>query len=409
MLKLTLSILLTVVISPTLAMYYETLPKGIRMAVMKQVQTSTIESAFNRQKQEQAYFFRLNLDASTIGDVNDSLKSAFDQVKAVSTEAHNQLTFGEYQAKGSANVKVNGAGLAYGISDRLTVYGTFPYYDARVDLDIARTRGNNYNDVSNQLRKAGDNTTAKVLSDVTSDLPDVNEGVVQSVVVNYLNYQPLGNWQAKGMGDMEFGALYRLTDWDNAGLAMSAGFVLPTGRQDNPDVLQDFAFGDGQTDLFVEFGGGVFIPNTRLSVDGFTRYTYQFAHDREMRIPDSRDYPYGAEKGIFREKLGNILDLNLRLMYHARRWLSFDFVGIYNHIGQATYDSPFTLGNEVHGLETEIIQESARFTTRFSTVDLYKSGDFFLPFICNLSAQQVLGGMNTPKFSRYDVEFRFFF
>lgn len=390
-------------------MYYETLPKGIRMAVMKQVNTSTIESAFDRQKQEQAYFFRLNLNAETIADVNASLKGVFEQVKSISSEAHDQLTFGEFQAKGQANVKVNGAGLAYGLTNRLTVYGTFPYYDARVDLDIARTRGNNYQEVAAKLEASGDSTEAKVLSQIAPGLPDVNEGVVQSVVVNYLNYEPLGNWQAKGMGDMEFGALYRLTDWENAGLAVSAGVVLPTGRQDNPDVLQDFGFGDGQTDLFAEFGGGFFIPNTRWGFDGFGRYTYQFAHERVMRIPDSRDYPYGSEKGIFREKLGNIIDFNLRARYHWRPWLSFSLQGLYNRIGQANYQSPYTLGNEVHSLETEIVQESARFTTHFSTVPLYKSGDFFLPFICNLSAQQIVGGMNTPKFSRYDIEFRFFF
>ncbi len=391
------------------AAYYDTLPKGVRMVVMKQVQTSTINSAFDRQKQESQYFYRLDLNAKTIAEINTSFQAAFDQVKSISPEAYDQLTFGEYQAKGQAQVKVNGAGLAWGINNRLTIYSAFPYYDARVDLNVQRTKGNNYAAVADQLRKSGDNSSAQVISQVAPNLPDVNEGVVQSVVVNYLGYEPLGNWQAKGMGDVEVGALYRLTDWDYSGLALSGGIVLPTGRQDNPDVLQDFAFGDGQTDLFVEFGGGLTIPNTRWSFDSFARYTYQFAHNRTMRIPESRDYPYGSEKANFEEKLGNIFDFTLSTNYQWRRWLSFSAAALYNHIGQASYQSPHQLGNEVHAADTEIVQQSVRLATHFSTVPLYKSGDFFLPFAMNLSAQQILGGMNTPKFSRYDIEFRFFF
>lgn len=389
--------------------YYDTLPKGVRMLALRQIQTSTIKSAFNRQQQEQEYFFKLNLDAKSLEGIDDTINAVFEQVKSVSPDAYNQLTFGEYQARGEANVQVRGGGLAYGVNNRFTIYGTFPWYDARVNLDIQRTRGNNYQQVADSLRASGDSTAAQVLSQIAPDLPDINGGVVQSVVVNYLNYQPLGNWQAEGMGDMELGFFYRLTDWDDAGIALSGGVVLPTGREDDPDILQDFAFGDGQTDVFAEVGGGFRILNTNFSYDTFTRLTYQFAHDRVMRVPESADYPYGSENAEFREKLGNMIDHRSELNFMVRRWLSFGAGYHYNYIEQAQYDSQYDLANRVHALETERTQHTLRSAVYFSTVPLYKSGDFFLPFNASFTTQHIVGGLNTPKYNRYDLEFRFFF
>jgi hypothetical protein len=389
--------------------YYDTLPKGVRMLALRQIQTSTIKSAFNRQQQEQEYFFKVNLDAKSLVGIDDTINAVFEQVKSISPEAYEQLTFGEYQARGEANVKVNGGGLAYGVNNRLTVYGTFPWYNAQVNLDIRRSRQNNYQQVADQLRASGDSTAAQVLSQIAPDLPDINGGVVQSVVVNYLNYQPLGNWQAEGMGDMELGFFYRLTDWDAAGIALSGGVVLPTGREDDPDILQDFAFGDGQTDLFAEIGGGFRILNTNFSYDTFSRYTYQFAHNRVMRVAESAEYPYGSQNAEFQEKLGNMIDHRSEINYMFKRWLSFGAGYHFNYIGQADYNSQYELANRVNALETERTQHTLRSAVYFSTVPLYKSGDFFLPFNASFTTQHIVGGLNTPKYNRYDLEFRFFF
>ncbi|CAM9920013.1 unnamed protein product, partial [Chrysoparadoxa australica] len=389
--------------------YYETLPKGIRMAVFRQVQTTDINSAYDRQKMEQDYFFRVNLDATSIEDANATLKSLFQQVKGISQQAYEQLTFGEYQAQGKANVKVNGYGAAFGLTNRTTLYGVFPYYDARVDLDIKRTKQNNYLQVAKSLEAQGDSTGAQILSQVAPSLPDINEGVVQSLIVNYLGYQPLGSWRGEGLADIELGFLTRLTDWTYSGLALSAGVVLPTGREDDPDNLVDFGFGDGQTDVFLEFGGGFTIPDTRWSFDSWGRFTYQFEHNREMRIPESRDYPYGSESAIFQEKLGNMYDLSARSTYQAFRWLGISGQYSYQYVGEAEYNSPYTEANEIKAIDTERSSHSVRGTLHFSTVPLYKSGDFFLPFDTNLSVQTITGGMNQPRFSRYDVEFRFYF
>lgn len=379
------------------------------MLVLRRVSTSTIKSAFNRQKQEQDYFFKINLAASAVADFNADLAELFEELKQVSPEAYNELNFGEYEAQGYANVKVNGAGLAWGITDRLTAYGSFPWYKAQVKLEVARTKGNNYQSVSRTIEQTGNSSSSNIIAQMAPLLPDINGGVVQGIVTNELNYEPLGDWQAEGMGDIEFGVLYRLTDWDSSGLAVSGGIVLPTGRQDNPNMLQDFAFGDGQTDLFTEFGGGFRLNDTPWNFNSFLRYTYQFGHNRLMRIPDSEEAPYGDQNTLFKEKLGNMIDWRLEGSYDYSSWLRFSGGYAYNHIGMANYQSSYAEANRIHALETERTQNIIRAGVHFSTVPLYQAGDFALPFAANLGFQKIMSGMNTPKYSRVDLEVRFFF
>lgn len=391
--------------------YYDTLPKGVRMAVMRQVKTGTINSAYNRAGQNQPYYFKMNLDAKSIENFSSFAKSTFDQIKAINKDAYNEFSLGQFEAQGQANVQVKGAGLAYGITNRLTVYGALPYYDAKVSMQIKQTGTNNLANVAAKLNSAGNSSEAGMIQNVASQLSGINitGETIQSAVVNGYNYQPLGNWQAQGPGDFELGMIYRLTNWDYSGLALSGGVVLPTGRIDDPDMLQDFAFGDGQTDLFAEFGGGFTIPHTRLSFNGFARYTYQFSHYRRLRIPESWSFQYGSQDALFKEKLGNMINFEASTNYQLRPWIGFSAAYLESYRPQSHYQSQYTMANAIYASNTERRQQFVRVGTHFSTVPLYKSGDFFLPVAINLTAQKMVGGLNFPKYSRFDFEMRFFF
>jgi hypothetical protein len=79
------------------------------------------------------------------------------------------------------------------------------------------------------------------------------------------------------------------------------GVVVPTGRTDNPDILQDIAFGDGQWDAFFEFGGGM-TANSYLSFDQWNRFTYQFPMTEEVRLTESSSFPVTSLKDKARIK-----------------------------------------------------------------------------------------------------------
>src|SRR5690606_15933649 len=99
-----------------------------------------------------------------------------------------------------------------------------------------------------QVQESGQGDIDSTLANITGAIPGATGSLMQSVVVNTFKYDEVGSWQGSGYGDLEMGAMYRLVDKGTWGMAVTSGFVAPTGRQDDPDILQDIGFGDGQWD-----------------------------------------------------------------------------------------------------------------------------------------------------------------
>lgn len=392
------------------AYYYETLPAGVRMFAFKQVRTGEITSEFNQQKTLEPYFIQQKIDANLLHNINEGTQLFFDELKRSSPDAYSAFSMGEYQASGSAKVNVQGYGLAYGITDRLTIFGSIPYYDAKVKVNLKRTQSNNLAKVQ-QLVASSDtkNETTDLMSQLIKQFPDANEKLIQSVLVNLYNYQPIGDWQATGLGDLELGMIYRLTNWDHAGLATSLGVILPTGRESNPDILQDIPFGDGQTDIWTEFGGGFHLFGDIIHLWQSSRFTYQVAKYKELRSIEDQGFALSSEKAIFREKRGNILNFRVGTEVKFTRALSLASELGYQVTGATRYDSSNSKANEVMALDTNQEVRTFRAGVKYSTVEAYQTKKFFAPMTLGLSMERILEGKNIPQFTRFDLDFRLFF
>lgn len=403
-------LLFTFFASNAFAGYYSTLPKGVRAFEFRHIFTSDIGSLYNNKGVKEDIYFKENLNAEILSSVNTATKVYFEELKALSPEAHDEFSFGEYQAEGSANVDVQVVGGGVGITDRLTAYFGFPIFDAEVNLDIRRTKGNNHARVANILeRDAGDSDTGRILSQLTGQLPDATGELLQGVMVNMYGYKPVGSWNAQGMGDTELGLMYRLAEWDYSGLMVVGGLNLPTGREDDPDIIQDIAFGDGQTDIFGEFGGGFVVPKYYFGLDSFFRYTYQLPTKKNLRIPDTPGIPIGRTKGDFVEKLGNKFDFNIQGSFFPNDWLTVFGGYIYSHQGQSKYQSNNQYANEALALDTMIETHTLLGGMEFSTVNLFKRGKFWAPLSIAPSIQRIVKGVNSPSYTRYNLKFRLFF
>lgn len=390
--------------------YYSTLPKGVRAFEYRYIFTNSIGSLFDEKGNSNEIYFKENINANILASLNEATQAYFDELKALSPEAHDAFSFGEYQAEGNANVSVQVVGGGIGITDRLTAYVGFPIYDAEVNLDIRRTNGNNHAKVQQLLeRDAGSSETGRVLGQLTAQLPDATGELLQGVMVNMYGYKPIGNWKAKGMGDTELGLMYRVAEWDYAGILANGGINLPTGRIDDPDIIQDFGFGDGQTDIFSEIGGGFVIPKLYFGVDSFVRYTYQLPSEKTLRIPDQAGIPLGLTKGSFTEKLGNKLEWNLWGTVFPNDWLTLYGGYIYTHQGQSKYTSNNAYANNALSINTMIETHTVMGGAEFSTINLFKRGKFWAPVSISPSVQRIVKGINSPVYTRYNLKFRLFF
>ncbi|WP_127714219.1 hypothetical protein [Halobacteriovorax sp. HLS] len=403
-------LVLTLISVNSLATSYATLPKGVRVGGYRHVFTGDITSSYGANASESSYALKEGLTAKTLESINQATKEYFKQLKAINPKAYEDFTFGEYSAQGSGEVTVNGFGAGWGITDRLTAYFSMPIYKANVNLDIHRTQGNNHQQTVQQLNQNTQlSADQKLIRDITAQLPDAKQELLQSVVVNYYNYKPIGNWQGQGLGDVEVGAMYRLTDWKGAGIAIAGGVVLPTGRTDHPDILQDIAFGDGQTDVFAEVFMGKSFMYRRLDLDLGIRYTYQFAKDKEIRIPDSYEFPLSTKKAVVNEKLGNKISVVFGPSYGFTNWFSFSAAYALDKKFKSTFESEYTLANEILAINTDSESHYIKLAANFSTVNLYRMEVFPIPLGISLRAQEKIAGRNTPKHSQYEIDFRFFF
>ena len=375
----------------SLASYYQTLPKGVKNFTYRYIQTGEISGSFSSAGNFKGYNVNATINADSLKGINSAVDT---YLNSLSTDDYKSFSFGTFE--GSASSKVSAQVLAggYGITDKLTIYTYIPFYNAVVDLRVERTQ-------------KGRNT---INTDVISleNLPDVDVRLLQSLFVNYYHYQPLGKWEAGNFGDTELGLMYQIKQWPKAGLLLTSGFVAPTGRIDNPDIIQDIAFGDGQWDGFLEFGGGVTF-NDYVGVDNWVRYTYQFPFSTQLRLPDSKSFPVTKNKGLARIKLGNKFSENLQSTLTLTDAWSTSLLYTFESQEAASYESSSAIANQILSADTLKLSHSARFGVSFSTLNLYKQKLFKFPIQLTLSTQTYFAGKNIPKYTLADLELKIYF
>lgn len=389
---------------------YDTLPKGVDMLVVKQVLTSRIESKFNAENQDESLSLKENFSSNKLENINNALKSYFQELKSISPEAYNQFSLGEFEAKAYAEVSAKGLGIARGFTDHLTLYGSIPMYHIKTNVDFKQSKKSNL--VATQAAVSNTNPTTAVstfVRQLTLQLPETNEQVLQSLVVNYYGYKPLGKWEKEALGDAEIGGIYRFTDFSDRGFALALGAVLPTGDADDPDSLQDVSTGDGQYDAFVESMSGISFLDNLINLDLKTRITYQFARKKSMRTLDDINVPLSKNKELMSEKLGNKIDATITATLNPVAWFNVNTSLIFNEVGVSTYGASSEKVKEVLEQNTASSAHWVKLGLGFSTVELYKSKKLDVPCEINLSAQKLLNAKNSAKYERFDLDFRLYF
>ncbi|GAB4017615.1 MAG: hypothetical protein Fur0010_18380 [Bdellovibrio sp.] len=372
------------------AAYYDVLPKGVRNFTYRYIQTGKIGGSYNSSGDFEGYNLTAKINADSLKGINSAVDT---YLNGLSAEDYAAFSFGTFEGGAISKVSAHAFGAGHGITNKITLYGFIPYYMAEVDLHLNRTeRGRN---------NVG--TTVQI-----EDLPDVDARLIQSLFVNYYNYNPLGKWEAKDFGDAELGAMIQLKRWRGAGLLGVVGVVAPTGRVDDPDTLQDIGFGDGQWDIFAEFGGGLRY-NKWWGADSWMRYTYQTPFKKTVRLPESTSFPVTSRKGEVEIKLGNKFQYNLQNTVYLNDQFSISALYTLELKGLDNYTSAYAESDSYYEDSSNELSHIGRFNLGYSTVNLYKKKKFVAPLDINFSYQNIFDGKNIPKYDRFDLEFRLYF
>jgi hypothetical protein len=408
MIKILASALLILPLSG-MAQVYKTLPKGVRLLAYRNVTTSKINATYNQAQAESPLSYDINANSKSLEKIGGGIQVYFEQLKATSPEAYKDFSAGQFDISAQAQVHVDGLGMGYGLTDRLTFYSILPYYQATVQMKYKQTKKSNLAQVADDVYSSGGGDISSTLGAIANEVDSVASGnLMQSVVVNTFGYKELGTWQGSGYGDLELGTVYKLLDKGYYGFALTSGTVLPTGREDDPDILQDIGFGDGQFDFFAELDSGYSISD-KLMVGNTLRYTYQAPTQKDLRIPYSQDLTISDRKGNFDVKYGDKIDTVFLATYQVNDWFSVTPAYEFNYQMSSTYDSQYGDANEILAMNSDRYAHVGKFTGTISSVTPFLKKEFLLPATINVNVQQTLAGKNVPKVGRFEVELRMMF
>jgi hypothetical protein len=400
--KLLAGLFLLSATSTVYAQAWKVLPKGVRIVGTRNVTTSKITKNFNQSGIESSLGASFRVDASTFNEMTGNLIAP-----NLDPAAYNSLVVGEYKVDADAQFNVQGTGFGYGITDRVMFYGELAYYNANVRARMSRTSGNTYEDVARLLEQNG-GAQNTIVAENLRQMIDANEGTIQSVITNYYGYKPIGDWYGKGFGDMETGIMAKVIDKGVTGLMLYPGVVLPTGREDDPDILQDVGFGDGQFDIFGEAATG-YVVNDKLSFGTMFRYTYQAPTTKKLRVPTQRDFKLSDQTGEFNVKYGDRIRWTLNSTYTLNDWISFTPIYRFMYEKEAEYDSKYGVANDYLAYNTDKVEHQVQLTTTLSSITPFLKKEFLLPAQVNVNLVKTIAGRNIPNMDRFEVEFRMLF
>jgi hypothetical protein len=389
------------------AQYYDTLPKGVRLLSTRYVQ-SNIESSYNKTQSETPYVFEIDASIENLQKIDNEVVQETLRLFEAYPEAYEKLSLGSHKLEGSAEVNVNVFAVGFGITSRVTAYIGMPIYDASVNLKYSRSKVSTNKEVAEILQKEYGDNWAQTLGNIVDGLFSVDENIIQSGIVNTLGYEELGNWNGAGLGDIEFGVMYNFLRTDDFGIMATIGGVAPTGYVDDPDVLQDIGFGDGQWDAFLELGGGYQLSKN-IYLNTWSRYTYQLESTKELRTPYNEDIFLSNKKDDYLEKLGNKFSVGINSEILLNDWFKLQPAYIVNRTGKAKYESSNSTANKILAKNSESSSQNIRLLAQISSVKLFSQDKFLLPAQINFSYQTMIEGKNTPKVDLLEIDFRLYF
>jgi hypothetical protein len=201
--------------------------------------------------------------------------------------------------------------------------------------------------------------------------------------------------------------------------ALYGGFLvrLPTGVLDNPDVVLDFASGDGQRDMEGRVDAGLRI-GSRMDLRGNFRYGTQAAVDILRRVaPPEALLPQAASLRAVRWTPGTYTHLELSPRIHLGEALALaaDFrrfhkaEDVYELIVEETAGTS-SVDAAVLARETEVTLEELAVGLRYSSLGLFRRGKVGTPAELGLRWVVPLSGSGgqTPKATRMEFSLSLF-
>lgn len=382
------------------------LPKGVRNLNIRTVTTNFDEMTDpNGAHEPLAHLLFQDLTFKQIAHAEDPLKDKQLRGFLLQNGVNESSSAGQFTADIKGHVTVVAPVAAYGLTEKMTLAVATPIYTASTSANVGFTPNSNAQNFLNLLSQPRNNQLANAREAATK----LNDAVGQlNQKLRNNGFRELNDWHGQGLGDATLAVKYRAISNSRMALATTTGVVAPTGRQKDPDVLNDVPFGDGVWGPFAEVAVDELLPR-QFFVDQFFKYTEELPTTRRVRaitydelieIPDvTTNY-----------KMGDKIDAGTSLRYEPSYGLLSGIGYTYfrkfgdNYRGGISEDSKKALQRW-----TDMQANNAEFMLGYSTVPLYQAGHADVPFDMRVSYTKQITSRNMPISDLAQLDFDLFF
>jgi hypothetical protein len=240
-------------------------------------------------------------------------------------------------------------------------------------------------------------TTEDIQSLVGPGLDINGDGTVD---IPGFGYKRVATWEDSGVGDIEVGARYQYYKSDNWRLAFTGGVRLPTGEDDDPDNLIDYAPGAGAWALLFRLHND-YIGVKDLRLNFTARYDWYLPDSKTVRILSSPNQPLTDIKENVDRDLGDILEMEVSGKYELSKGLGVS--ALYQYKTKSKDGITGSLGLDYTSLELETNLTSHIYIVglSYSTVPLYLEKKFPVPIECSLNYRKRFAGSNNALDTDY--------
>ncbi len=292
--------------------------------------------------------------------------------------------------------------LAYGVTPALTLAVAVPVYQVSIQASAGFNTSEEAQKVAAVLNGAQPGAGTSLLTQL--------DQAVTSQTQAY-GYKPIENQSYSAIGDAKVYSKIRLLQTEKDRVTFRPAWVLPTGRQSDPDRLVDVATGDGQFDLeSTLFWDHRF--NRILSSTLYGRYTVQFSDDVDRRIPTSPGSLLSPDKERVSRDLGDQVAMGFALTVQPLKGFSIGAGYDFQHMNATSYSGArfaperYTYLSDLYpaqSLHTLVVSAG------YSTASLYRDGLFAVPLEINFNYSQTLTGKNIYAGNVFSGELAVFF
>lgn len=381
------------------------LPKGVRNLDIRSVYTQTSKKTdLNGNEVSLAVDLYKPLKFSNILQGEEGLKKTQLNAFMIARGFKETDTVGDFRASLNAQINVWAPVLAWGITDKITLAGALPYYSTSTDISV----GFRSNAGGEALLKAFEDPSvnyyyaAVEASDKFANaVGRLNERLEKN------GYAPLEAWNNSGWGDFTLAAKALVQEGSVLRTSTTLGFIAPTGRTDNPNILTDLPYGDGQWDLFAQLTFDQ-VLSKRVFFNQFFKYTNQLPGRKEVRWKTFSE-TVEATRNQTDFKLGDKFDAGVSVQFEQESGLNAALGGLYYRKFGDRYEVDIVdVKNELkRATDQNALYWQARLG--YSTVEAYRRKEFALPMSATIEYRKQYESQNLAVTDFTQIDLNLFF